>query len=54
MLMIDYYNVNQKFSSKLERKLHYVRAVEYTQQVSNKQPYLTMRAYMNTYTTVLV
>ena len=47
-------NLNQNFSSKLERKLHYVLAIECTQQVSKKQPYLTMRAYiyMNTYTTL--
>ena len=50
----DNLNLNQNFSSKLERKLHYVLAIECTQQASKKQPYLTMRAYiyMNTYTTL--
>lgn len=50
----DNLNLNQNFSSKLERKLHYVLAIECTQQVSKKQPYLTMRAYiyMNTHTTL--
>ena len=43
----DNLNLNQNFSSKLERKLHYVLAIECTQQVSKKQPYLTMRAYIS-------
>lgn len=56
VIVMNNLNLNQNFSSKLERKLHYVLAIECTQQVSKKQPYLTMRAYiyMNTYTTLTI